>query len=118
MWDVLKTWKKIPFLTKSLAVIIDPIWWVLERLIFISKLQDIIDMFSFFSKRRAEVASGLNAIHTRLVTLETRVDALFHHVTTTATTAVSEAPVKAVEAVATEAVAKVEAVATEVESKV
>jgi DNA-binding ferritin-like protein len=101
-----------------LALIVDPIWWVLERLILISKLQDIFEMFSFFTKIRTEVAGAVNALHERLLTLETRVDALFHHVTSTTVTTVAEAPVKAVEAVATEAVAKVEAVATEVESKV
>jgi hypothetical protein len=62
-------------------------------------------MFSFFSKIRTEVSSSISALHERLVNLETRVDALFHHVTTTTVTAV-EAPA-AIEAEVKNAVTEV-----------
>ena len=82
-------------------------------------------MFTFFSKLRTEVTAAVSSLHERVVTLETKVDALFSHAKETVTAApvkaveaVAAVPEKAVEAVASDAVAKVEAVATEVESKV
>ncbi len=88
-------------------------------------------MFSFFSTFKTDVKNAISGLHDKVVNLETKVEALFHHAATQAAAvpaAVEAAPsevaaaveneVKVVEAAPAAAVAAVEAVPAEVVSEV
>ena len=63
-------------------------------------ISEIFDMFGFISKFKKDVISGFDSVQQRLVTLEAKVEALFHHVNTTTS---DVAPVQVAQAVEQEA---------------
>jgi uncharacterized membrane protein len=116
MWEASKNWKRI-----FPSELFEKVVIVYHSVDFIS---ETIDMFGFISKFKKDVTSGFDAVHQRLVTLETRVGALFEHAKTTAVTDTStvvtkvEAAPAAVAAIPAETVAAVEAVPAEVVAEV
>jgi hypothetical protein len=75
MWALLKQWKRI-FPSKLESFLI-----VYKAVDFIS---EIISMFGFVTKFKADVIAGFDSVHQRLVTLEAKVEALFNHTKTVA----------------------------------
>lgn len=73
-------------------------------------------MFGFMSKFKQDVTSGFDSVHQRLVTLEAKVEALFHHVNSVPA-AIESIPAK-VEAAIAATPAAVEAIPSEVVAEV
>jgi hypothetical protein len=97
----------VDFLKTCLRTFRSKFNWIEDFLIFykvVDFISEIISMFGFIGKFKADVTTGFELVHQRLVTLEAKVEALFNHTKTVAApvTAAVEAEVSTVETKATE----------------